>query len=150
MTERLLPLSTTLLAALALGMVACGSVSKSRPDDAGATGTGGQVVTDAGAGGRSGTGGATTGTGGGGGGTGTGGSSGAGGTTVSGSGGGGGAAVVTGTGGSSGILLRGGLEAVGPAGASTVSNVRLIRSGLTYPRASNCNAAICISGGIAP
>jgi hypothetical protein len=71
---------------------------------------------------------------------------------ASGSGGGGGASggAGGGVGGGTGIVLRGRIESVAPGAASTVPNVVLARSALTYPIASSCNQSVCISGGITP
>ena len=49
-----------------------------------------------------------------------------------------------------GLVLRGGIEAVGKPGASAMPNLVLTRSRLTYPQARICNTTVCVSGGIKP
>ena len=52
--------------------------------------------------------------------------------------------------GDAGLVLRGGIEAVGKPGASAVPTLILTRSRLSYPQARICNTTVCVSGGIKP
>jgi hypothetical protein len=125
-----------LLLVLSATALSCGSVAVRDDGDAGAPRDTRVDVAGTSTGGSGGTGGAV-GAGGSGGTTGTGGASGAGGAS--------------GTGGTAaGVVLRGGLDAVGPTGAAAAPGVLLVRSGLTFPSTGICNQSICVNGGIIP